>query len=165
MGYSAAPITLLSLSERLSESRGRVATVLDRMRAAGIAERVPMLERIPQDVFSGLSRQYDARGADWLMTRGGLGRLEAGVYQPLLDGAAEGTLDIERVADILKTVPVADQKILLNTLGGRMPMGFRVTGSDYQKVSERPSRLADRTLRRIVSVAERLDSSIREGTK
>ena len=52
------------------------------------------------------------------MTRGGLGRLEAGVYQPLLDGAAEGTLDIERVADILKTVPVADQKILLNTLGG-----------------------------------------------
>jgi hypothetical protein len=44
-------------------------------------------------------------------------------------------------------------------------MGFRVTGSDYQKVSERPSRLADRTLRRIVSVAERLDSSIREGTK
>jgi len=165
MGSSAAPITLLSLSERLSESRGRVATVLDRMRAAGIAERVPMLERIPQDVFSGLSRQYDARGADWLMTRGGLGRLEAGVYQPLLDGAAEGTLDIERVADILKTVPVADQKILLNTLGGRMPMGFRVTGSDYQKVSERPSRLADRTLRRIVSVAERLDSSIREGTK
>ena len=165
MGSSAAPITLLSLSERLSESRGRVATVLDRMRAAGIAERVPMLERIPQDVFSGLSRQYDARGADWLMTRGGLGRLEAGVYQPLLDGAAERTLDIERVANILETVPVADQKILLNTLGGRMPMGFRVTGSDYQKVSERPSRLADRTLRRIVSVAERLDSSIREGTK
>ena len=59
---SHQPITLLALSERLSESRGRVSTVVDRMRAAAIVERAPMVDRIPQDAFSGIVRQFDARG-------------------------------------------------------------------------------------------------------
>ena len=160
LGSSGSPITLLSLSERMSESRGRVSTVLERMREAGIAERVPMVDRIPQDIFSGLLRQHDARGEDWLMSRGGLGRLDAGVSQSLLDGASKNTLDIEAVRDILQPVPLADQRVLLNTLGGRMPMGFRVAGSSHERVSEVVSRSADRTLRRIITVAGRLDSAI-----
>ena len=59
---SHQPITLLALSERLSESRGRVSTVVDRMRAAAIVERAPMVDRIPQDAFAGIVRQFDARG-------------------------------------------------------------------------------------------------------
>ena len=29
-----------------------------------------MMDRIAQDIFVGLMRQFDARGEEWLMTRG-----------------------------------------------------------------------------------------------
>ena len=154
------PITLLALSERLSESRGRVSTVVDRMRSAGLVERAPMVDRIPQDVFAGLSRQFDARGEEWLMTRGGLGRLDGSVSEALAGGASKGTLDIEGVRDALSSVPIEDQRVLLNTLGGRMPYGYRVAGADGDSLSTRVMRRADRALRRIRTVAERLDESL-----
>ena len=160
LGSRDRPVTLLALSESMSESRGRIKTVVDRMRASGLAERVPMLGRIPQDVFSGLMRQYDARGEEWLMTKGGMGRLDGNVSRSLIDGAAEGSLDIDAVTEILGAVSHQDQRVLLNTLGGRMPLGVRLTGSDHEAVSQRVSRLAERAMRRIETVAERLDSSI-----
>ena len=163
LGSRDRPVTLLALSEGLSESRGRVNTVVDRMRSSGIAERVPMIDRIPQDIFSGLIRQHDARGNDWLMTKGGLGRLDANVSRSLVEGASKGTLDIDGVTDILRPIPLHDQRVLLNTLGGRMPLGVRLTGSDFESISQRVSRLAERALRRIITVAERLDSSINNG--
>ena len=42
------PVTLLALSERLSESRGRVNTTIQRMRSAGLVETVPMVSRLAQ---------------------------------------------------------------------------------------------------------------------
>ena len=157
---SHQPVTLLAVSERLSESRGRVNTVVDRMRSAGILERAPMIDRIPQDVFAGISRQFDARGEEWLMTRGGLGRLDEGVSRKLIEGAKGGSLDTEGVRTILKKVPFDSQRVLLNTLGGRMPIGLRVSGNDHSAVSERVTRMADRTLRRIVTVSDRLNKSL-----
>ena len=157
---SHQPITLLALSERMSESRGRVSTVVDRMRAAGLVERAPMVDRIPQDVFAGLVRQFDARGEDWLMSRGGLGRLDAPISKALAEGAGNGSLDIEGVREILGTVPLEDQRILLNTLGGRMPYGFRMAGSDGASVSTKVTRMAERTLRRLRTVAQRLDEAV-----
>jgi biotin operon repressor len=154
------PITLLALSERLSESRGRISTVVDRMRSAGIVERAPMVGRISQDVFAGLVRQFDARGEEWLMSRGGLGRLDESVSKALVAGASKDTLDIDSVAGILAPVPIEDQRVLLNTLGGRMPFGFRVAGADGISLSTRVMRLAERTLRRIRTVAGRLDESL-----
>ncbi len=160
LGSRDRRVTLLALSESLSQSRGRVNTVVDRMRSSGLAERVPMIDRIPQDVFSGLMRQYDARGEGWLKTKGGLGRLDEAVSKSLIEGAAAGTLDIEGVGSILHPVPLGAQRVLLNTLGGRMPLGIRLTGQDYEGVSQRVARLADRTIRRIETVAQRLDDSL-----
>tara|TARA_B100000965_G_scaffold24976_1_gene18830 strand:- start:5 stop:751 length:747 start_codon:yes stop_codon:yes gene_type:complete len=157
---SHQPITLLAISERLSESRGRVSTAVDRMRAAGIVERAPMVDRIPQDVFAGLVRQFDARGEEWLMSRGGLGRLDESVSKMLVAGASKGTLDIDGVRDALSPVPLDDQRVLLNTLGGRMPYGFRIAGADGDSVSTRVMRRADRTLRRLRTVAQRLDEAL-----
>ncbi len=154
------PITLLALSERLSESRGRVSTAVDRMRSAGLVERAPMVDRIPQDVFAGLVRQFDARGEGWLMSRGGLGRLEEKVSKALVEGASAGSLDIDGVRAILEPVPLEDQRILLNTLGGRMPYGFRIAGADGDSVSTRVMRKADRALRRVRTVAQRLDEAL-----
>jgi biotin operon repressor len=154
------PITLLALSERLSESRGRVSTVVERMRSAGLVERAPMTDRIAQDIFAGLIRQFDARGEDWLMSRGGLGRLEETVSGALVSGASRGKLGIEQVRDTLSPVPLADQRVLLNTLGGRMPYGFRISGADGPTVSTRVMRKAEQTLRRLRTVASRLDESL-----
>jgi len=157
---SHQPITLLALSERLSESRGRVSTVVERMRSAGLVERAPMIDRIAQDIFAGVLRQFDARGEDWLMSRGGLGRLEESVSGALVAGASKGKLDIDRVRDIISPVPLADQRVLLNTLGGRMPYGFRMAGADGAVVSTMVMRKAEQTLRRIRTVASRLDESL-----
>ncbi len=154
------PITLLALSERLSESRGKVSTVVERMRSAGLVERAPMTDRIAQDIFAGLIRQFDARGEDWLMSRGGLGRLEETVSGALVSGASRGKLGIEQVRDILSPVPLSDQRVLLNTLGGRMPYGFRISGADGPTVSTRVMRKAEQTLRRLRTVASRLDESL-----
>ena len=157
---SHQPITLMALSERLSESRGRVSTVVDRMRAAAIVERAPMVDRIPQDAFAGIVRQFDARGEEWLMTRGGLGRLEAQVSKPLIEGARSGSLDIDGVREALVSVPLEDQRILLNTLGGRLAYGYRIAGADAGSVSRSIMRRAERTLRRLRTVAQRLDESL-----
>ena len=157
---SHQPITLLALSERLSESRGRVSTIVDRMRAAAIVERAPMVYRIPQDAFAGISRQFDARGEEWLMTRGGLGRLEEQVSKTLIEGARNGSLDIDGVREALAPVPLEDQRILLNTLGGRLAYGYRIAGADGASVSKSVMRRAERTLRRLRTVAQRLDESL-----
>ena len=154
------PLTLLTLSDRLSETRGRVGTAIGRMRSAGIVERVPMVDRIPQDVFTGLTRQLDARGLEWVMTRGGLGRLEESVSALLASEASDGSLSIEGVRAALSSVPLSDQRVLLNTLGGRMPYGFRLSGSDGAMVSARVMRSAERALRRIRTVADRLGSTV-----
>ena len=154
------PITLMALSERLSESRGRVTTVVDRMRAAAIVERAPMVDRIPQDAFAGISRQFDARGEEWLMTRGGLGRLEDQVSKTLIEGARNGSLDIDGVREALAPVPLEDQRLLLNTLGGRLAYGYRIAGADGKAVASRAMLGASRTLRRIRTVAERLDALV-----
>ena len=87
-----------------------------------------MPDRVTQDIFSALMRQHDARGEEWLMTRGGLGRLDEGVSRKLIEGAKGGSLDTEGVRTILKEVPFDSQRVLLNTLGGRMPIGLRVSG-------------------------------------
>ena len=133
---------------------------MDRMRAAAIVERAPMVYRIPQDAFAGIVRQFDARGEEWLMTRGGLGRLEEQVSKPLIEGARSGSLDIDGVREALSPVPLEDQRILLNTLGGRLAYGYRIAGADGGSVSRSIMRRAERTLRRLRTVAQRLDESL-----
>jgi len=157
LSTSQHPLTLLAISERLSESRGRVNTVVERIRSAGVIQKVPMIDRIPQDVFASIARQYDARGGEWLLTRGGLGRLPETVSEELLEGVKQNKLGIEKVREILAPVPIPDQRILLNTLGGRIPHGIRLAGIDGPAIHNRVTRMAERTLRRINSVAKRLD--------
>ena len=157
---SGQATTLLALADKTGDSRSRVQRAVERMRAAGIAERVPMLDRIAQDVYAGLMRQHDARGEEWLMTRGGLGRLDESVSKSLISGIRKKSRTIEKVQDILAPVPLDTQRVLLNTLGGRMPYGIRISGKDGAAVKERVMRQADRTLRRLRTVAQRLDESL-----
>ena len=157
---SGNAVSLLALSEKFGESRSRVQRSIERMRAAGIVERVPMLERLAQDIYAGLMRQSDARGEGWLMTRGGLGRLEESVSNSLIRGVRKKSLDSDKVQEILGPVDINTQRILLNTLGGRMPYGIRIGGKDGGAVREGVMRKVERTLRRMRTVAQRLDDAL-----
>jgi hypothetical protein len=154
------PITLLTLSDRLSETRSRVNTVIERMSSAVMVDRVPMSDRIPQDVFAALMRQFNARGSEWLLSRGGLGRLEKSVTKRLIGGVEKGDLGIEDVREALAPVPFDQQRVLLNTLGGRIPFGFRLAGADGKAVYSSVMRRTERALRRLCTVAERLDEAL-----
>ena len=57
-------------------------------------------------------------------------------------------------------VSIDSQRLLLNTLGGRMPYGYRIAGRNGEDVSERVMTNIDRTLRRLRTVAQRLDNSL-----
>jgi hypothetical protein len=153
-------ITLLVLAERLGETRSRVQRVLERMLEMSLVERVAMPERIAQDVYSGLMRQFDARGEEWLITRGGVGRLNDEISKKIISGVKKNNLSIEKIELILKDVTIDNQKLLLNTLGGRMPYGFRIAGKNGDEVSERVLNKLDRTIRRLKTVASRVDESL-----
>ena len=49
---------------------------------------------------------------------------------------------------------------MLNTLGGRMPYGYRIAGRNGDDIAERVMTNIDRTLRRFRTVAQRLDDSL-----
>jgi hypothetical protein len=143
----------------MNTTRGRVKTTIDRMAEARIVETVPMVQRLSMDIFASLNRQNSARGTDWLIGRGGLSRLDDSVSSALIRALNEGD-GIERVGEILAPVTIESQKILLNLLGGRLPFGYRLSGKDGKAVSETVSRAVDRSLRRIRTVAKRLDDSL-----
>ena len=160
LAQSHRAITLLVLAERLGETRSRVQRVLERLLEMSIVERVAMPDRIAQDVYLGLMRQFDARGQEWLVTRGGLGRLEPRITKKIISGIKKKDLSIEKIQKILEDVEIENQKLLLNTLGGRMPYGFRIAGKDGGQVRERVLNRLDRTIRRLITVAKRIDESL-----
>ena len=160
LSKSHRAITLLVLAERLDETRSRVQRVLERLLEMSIIERVAMPDRIAQDIYLGLMRQFDARGEEWLVTRGGLGRLESNITKKIVTGIKKKSLSIEKVQDILEDVEIENQKLLLNTLGGRMPYGFRIAGKNGDEIRERVLNRLDRTIRRLITVAKRIDDSL-----
>jgi hypothetical protein len=144
----------------MGETRSRTQRVLERMLDMSIVERVAMPERIAQDVYLGLMRQFDARGEEWLMTRGGVGRLSDEISKKVISGVKKKSLSIEKIESILENVPLDNQKLLLNTLGGRMPYGFRIAGRNGDEVTERVLSRLDRTIRRLKTVSSRVDESL-----
>ena len=157
-------ITQLVLAERMGETRSRIQRVLERLLEMNIVERVAMPDRIAQDVFLGLMRQYDARGEEWLITRGGLGRLDEKISEKIISEIKIKNLTIEKTQDILNHVEIEKQKLLLNTLGGRMPYGFRIAGKNGEEVREKVLNRLDRTIRRLITVANRIDESLKKIT-
>ena len=160
LAASERPLTLQTLTDRTGETRSRSQRVVERLRQAGIVDRVAMRDRIAMDVYTGLLRQYTARGEEWLMGRGGLGRLDENVSSALIKGVRKDKLSIEKVEEILSEVSIDSQRLLLNTLGGRMPYGYRIAGRNGEDVAERVMTNIDRTLRRLRTVAQRLDNSL-----
>jgi hypothetical protein len=54
----------------------------------------------------------------------------------------------------MKSVEAAEQMLLLNLLGGRLPMGHRMSGMGPEETAKRVTERLDRVLRRMRRVGE-----------
>ncbi len=157
LSTSLRPITADFMMEETSETRTRVLGILDRFRASHMVERVLLEDRIPHDVFVGLTHQWTSRGEQWLMGRGGLGRIDESVSATVIDALKKDALTTELVEVSLTHVGLEAQCLLVNTLGGRVPYGYRFAGKDGDTVKRRIEDRVDRLLRRLKIVGDSLD--------
>ena len=72
----------------------------------------------------------------------------------------KGKLSIEEVESEMKGVEPKQQMLLLNLLGGRLPLGHRLHGEDSSQNIRRVKDQLDRVLRRMRRVAEMLESEL-----
>ncbi len=98
-----------------------------------------------------------------MLKKGGFQRLLNDAQQTvLLKALAANKLSVEDVSAHLEGVEARDQMLLLNLLGGRLPMGYRMAGADVAAVQRRVQDRLDRVMRRMVRVASMLDEAMAE---
>lgn len=96
-----------------------------------------------------------------MLKKGGFQRLLNEQQQGnLLKMLAVGALSVEDVEKHLSGVDAREQMLLLNLLGGRLPMGYRMAGASAGAVQRRVQDRLDRVLRRMVRVAGLLDEAL-----
>jgi len=155
------PLSLDEAAEIHGGQKARVGRILDRFRATGMVERVPRTDRLNTALWTAMTTQHQRRGEDWMLKKGGFQRLLNEKQQTgLLQSLGKGTLSIENVAKHLASVEARDQMLLLNLLGGRLPMGYRMSGASAGAVQRRVQDRLDRVLRRMVRVAGLLDEAL-----
>ncbi len=154
---SKRPVEISQLMEKTGGSRARVGRVLDRLRSAGLVERAVVESRLTLDIFTGVTRQFKSRGIDWLLNRGGISRLPESSRVSLTKMLESNSLTIEGLQTCIKPVSISKRRILINTLGGRTPLGYRVTGSTGEEVTRSMIMGLDRVLSRISTISGRLD--------
>jgi hypothetical protein len=90
-----------------------------------------------------------------MLKKGGFQRLLNTKQQSaLLSKLKKGKLTVEDVESALKAVGPSEQMLLLNLLGGRLPLGHRMAGEAPGDVARRVSERLDRVLRRMRRVAD-----------
>ncbi|MEK9650981.1 MAG: hypothetical protein VW102_02160, partial [Poseidonia sp.] len=157
------PLSLDEAVELEGGQKARVGRILDRFRASGMVERVPRTDRLSTALWTAMTTQHQRRGEDWMLKKGGFQRLLNDAQQTvLLKALAANKLSVEDVAAHLEGVEARDQMLLLNLLGGRLPMGYRMAGADVATVQRRVQDRLDRVMRRMVRVASMLDEALAE---
>lgn len=156
-----APLSLDEAVELEGGQKARVGRILDRFRASGMVERVPRTDRLSTALWTAMTTQHQRRGEDWMLKKGGFQRLLNEAQQAgLLKALSSNNLSVDGVADHLKDLEARDQMLLLNLLGGRLPMGYRMAGPDLATVQRRVQDRLDRVMRRMVRVASLVDEAM-----
>jgi DNA-binding transcriptional ArsR family regulator len=155
-----APLSLDEALELWGTTRPRLTRTLDRFRAAGLAERVPRLDRLAVTLWSAISSQYDRRGGEWLAKKGGLNRIDEKFANRVVKALEGGKFNVEKCEKMFADIPAKDQMILLNLQGGKLPVGWRLCGAKSVNVRERVLARSDRTFRRIKRVALTLEKAL-----
>ena len=155
------PLSLDEATELHGGQKARIGRILERFRATGMVERVPRTDRLNTALWTAMTAQHQRRGEDWMLKKGGFQRLLNEEQQSaLLRALAKDSLGVDDVASHLKTVEAREQMLLLNLLGGRLPMGYRMSGASATAVQRRVQDRLDRVVRRMVRVAGLLDEAL-----
>jgi hypothetical protein len=93
-----------------------------------------------------------------MLKKGGFERLSA--PNSIFKRLKKGNLTPEIVAKELKKMDAREQMLLLNLLGGRLPLGHRLVGESVTMHCKRGSEPLDRILRRIRRVAQMLEKAM-----
>ena len=75
----------------------------------------------------------------------------------------KGKLTIEVVQDTMQNISASDQMLLLNLLGGRLPLGYRLIGSSLADSKQNITTRFDRLLRRIRRVGAMIEEVLTAG--
>jgi len=155
------PLSLDEASEVLDEQKPRIGRILERFRSTGMVQRVPRIDRLSVALWSAMAAQHQRRGEDWMLNKGGFQRLLNPKQQSaLLSKLKKGKLKVEEVEHVVKDISPDEQMLLLNLLGGRLPMGHRMIGYTSDEVHREISSRVDRILRRMRRVAQLLEQAM-----
>ncbi|MBP04821.1 MAG: hypothetical protein CMA72_08585 [Euryarchaeota archaeon] len=157
------PLSLDEADELLEEQKPRIGRILERFRTTGMVQRVPRIDRLNVTLWTAITTQYQRRGEDWLLKKGGFQRLLSTQQQSvLLKDLKKGVLKVETVGKTLKETTSENQMLLLNLLGGRLPLGHQLAGYSSAEVHNEISSRIDRILRRMRRVAQLLEQALSE---
>ena len=108
--------------------------------------------------------QHQRRGEDWLLKKGGFMRLiPEKNHNALLQPLSKGKLTIEMVQNSMQNIQASDQMLLLNLLGGRLPLGYRLIGTSIDESKQNITARLDRLLRRIRRVGTMIEEVLTTG--
>lgn len=155
---TANPLSIDEAAASIKAPKPRVGRILERFRATGMVERVPRTDRLASALWSAMNTQYMRRGEDWMLKKGGFERLSA--PNSLLKHLKKGKLTPEKVAKEIKGMEPRNQMLLLNLLGGRLPLGHRMVGESVAMLKRTSSENLDRILRRIRRVGQMLEEAM-----
>ena len=156
-----SPLSLDEATELLGGPKARIGRIMERFRSSGMVERVPRTDRLGVALWTAMTTQYQRRGEDWMLKKGGFQRILSAKQQSnLLMKLKKGKLNVDEVVGEMKNVNPQQQMLLLNLLGGRLPLGHRMNGEDAGQVMRNVQDSLDRVLRRMRRVAEMLESEL-----
>ena len=155
---SGPPISIDEVAKKLNGAKPRVGRILERFRTTGLVERVARTDRLSTALWSAMTTQHMRRGEDWILKKGGFERLS--VPNSLLKNLKKGNCKPETIEKALKAMVPRDQMLLLNLLGGRLPLGHRLIGMDVSMLKRKSIDDLDRILRRIEKVGKLLDETM-----
>ena len=84
-------------------------------------------------------------------------------HASLLQPLSKGALTIELVQEAMQNIDASDQMLLLNLLGGRLPLGYRLIGATLEDSKVNMTARLDRLLRRIRRVGTMIEEVMTKG--
>ena len=151
---SGSPISIDEAAEECEGPKPRVGRILERFRGTGMVERVARTDRLSTALWSAMTTQHMRRGEDWLLKKGGFQRLS--VPNSILKHLKNNTCSPEIISRTLKSLEPRDQMLLLNLLGGRLPLGYRLVGTTVDLLKRKSIDDLERIFRRIERVGKTL---------
>lgn len=158
------PISLDDAHEAFGGQKARLGRILERFRVCGFVERIPRTDRLASALWTAMITQHQRRGEDWLLKKGGFMRIiPEKDHNSLLQPLNKGKLTIENVQEIMQGIGASEQMLLLNLLGGRLPLGYRLIGKSLADSKQNMSARLDRLLRRIQRVGSMIEEILTTG--